>query len=153
LELSFKRRLVDSLCRECGIGKGLSEHLVILFGYGKAVRVSSLSPVECKRILMYIERCIFFLKMSTCLSVVFSNIQRFIKNKSLRGLRHRYCLPVNGQRTHSNSNTQAKLGKLRKKKGVAGLSIRRAHSLSNKRNRVRLRLKRDVKHRRAQNKR
>lgn len=45
-----------------------------------------------------------------------NNINIYIKNKSLRGFRHKKFLPVRGQRTHSNARTRTKW--LRKNKKV-----------------------------------
>ena len=37
------------------------------------------------------------------------NIEKYVKNESIRGFRHRHGLPVRGQRTHTNAKTQRKL--------------------------------------------
>ena len=38
------------------------------------------------------------------------NIKNLIKIKSYRGIRHKNCFPVRGQRTHRNARTQLRLG-------------------------------------------
>ena len=43
-------------------------------------------------------------------------LKRLLDNGCFRGYRHRLKLPVRGQRTHTNSKTQRKLGGIRLKK-------------------------------------
>jgi small subunit ribosomal protein S13 len=46
---------------------------------------------------------------STLRKEVRKNIEKYVKNESIRGFRHRHGLPVRGQRTHTNAKTQRKL--------------------------------------------
>ncbi len=41
------------------------------------------------------------------------NIKRFVKIKSYKGMRHKNSLPVRGQRTHTNAQTQKKFKRIK----------------------------------------
>jgi ribosomal protein S13 len=47
---------------------------------------------------------------------IYNNIKILIQNNSYKGFCHKNALPVNGQRTKTNRNTQKSLGNLRLKK-------------------------------------
>jgi small subunit ribosomal protein S13 len=51
-------------------------------------------------------------------------IQKMVEIKTWRGIRHQMALPVNGQRTHSNANTQRKLGPGRLRRAKIQMSPR-----------------------------
>jgi small subunit ribosomal protein S13 len=49
----------------------------------------------------------------TLRATIIENIKKLVKLRCYRGMRHKNNLPVRGQRTHTNAQTQKKIGTLR----------------------------------------
>jgi len=85
-------------------------------GWSKALRVCAMAgfafPYKFNKINLYQFNIVIFLLKLLILSdarikrQVNINIGRLIDNGSYKGLRHKLCLPVHGQRTRTNASTQ-----------------------------------------------
>lgn len=101
-----------------GIGSTLSQRILEQTGIKPDTKVSKLTEDEVNRLRELIDRD---LKVEGGLrKEVNLNIKRLIDVGSYRGLRHRYNLPVKGQRTRTNART-----KRGARKTVAGRGQRR----------------------------
>ncbi len=70
------------------------------------LRFYKLKLTQISRICKYIA---FSYKVGSFLQKeIRENIKRFLKIKNYKGIRHKNSLPVRGQRTHTNAQTQKK---------------------------------------------
>lgn len=90
-----------------GIGFSEAEMICCRLNISKFTLLKDLSPVHLSLLYQIIEK--YNLILSDRNFYVINNINLLKKNKSYKGVRHLYKLPVNGQRTHSNASTARKL--------------------------------------------
>lgn len=100
-----KLNLYQFFQQRIGINKTLSLRLSLYMGYSpyynsKKVKKSS-KALEVKQFL--IDNSRYFDKNIKKLES--SNIEKYLRNRSYKGTRHRYKYPTRGQRTRSNANT------------------------------------------------
>jgi small subunit ribosomal protein S13 len=101
-----------------GIGPALSQRIIEQTNVSPVTRVSDLSEEEVNRLREVIDR--EYTVEGDLRKEVNLNIKRLVEIGSYRGLRHRYNLPVRGQRTRTNART-----KRGPRKTVAGRGQRR----------------------------
>lgn len=101
--------LYQFFIQRIGIGESLSSRIVQTMGYSpyyKSARVKN--NTKCKETKQFfINYGKFFDKNIKKLES--NNIEKFYKNRSYKGIRHRYKYPTRGQRTRSNARTKKKL--------------------------------------------
>jgi len=103
-----KLNLYQFFQQRYGIGKNFSLRLSLYMGYSpfymsKNVLASSKTK-ELKQ--FFVLNAKYFDKNIKKLNN--SNIEKYIKNKSYKGIRHKYKYPTRGQRTRSNASTRKK---------------------------------------------
>ncbi len=101
-----------------GIGPALSQQILAQTGVDPTTRVSDLADEEVNRIREVIDKG--FQVEGELRKEINLNVKRLIEIGSYRGLRHRFNLPVRGQRTRTNART-----KRGQRKTVAGRGQRR----------------------------
>ncbi len=101
-----------------GIGPALSQRILSEAGIDAATKTDSLTEDEVNRLREIIDR--EYVVEGELRKEVNLNIKRLIEIGSYRGIRHRYSLPVRGQRTRTNA--RARRGS---RKTVAGRGKRR----------------------------
>lgn len=101
-----------------GIGSTLSQRILSEVGINAVTKADSLTEDEVNRLREIIDRG--YMVEGELRKEVNLNIKRLIEIGSYRGLRHRYSLPVRGQRTRTNA--RARRGS---RKTVAGRGKRR----------------------------
>jgi small subunit ribosomal protein S13 len=101
-----------------GIGPALSQKILAEAGIDATTKADNLTEDEVNRLRETIDRG--YLVEGDLRKEVNFNIKRLIEIGSYRGLRHRYGLPVRGQRTRTNA--RARRGT---RKTVAGRGKRR----------------------------
>ena len=101
-----------------GIGSTLSQRILSEAGINAVTKADSLTEDEVNRLREIIDR--EYMVEGELRKEVNLNIKRLIEIGSYRGLRHRYSLPVRGQRTRTNA--RARRGS---RKTVAGRGKRR----------------------------
>ena len=101
-----------------GIGTTLSRKILAQTGIAPDVKVSDLTEEEVNRLRETIDKQ--YRVEGDLRKEVNFNIKRLIEIGSYRGIRHRYGLPVRGQRTRTNART-----KRGTRKTVAGRGQRR----------------------------
>ena len=101
-----------------GIGPSLSQKILGQTGINPDIKVSDLTEDEVNRLRELIDR--EFSVEGELRKEVNLNIKRLIEIGSYRGIRHRFGLPVKGQRTRTNART-----KRGSRKTVAGRGQRR----------------------------
>ena len=88
-----------------GVGRSISLKICQEVGLNPSVPLGSLNDEQVKAIRNYLQ----LLKVEGDLRRETSlNIKRLVDIKSYRGRRHRFSLPLNGQRTRSNARTARK---------------------------------------------
>ncbi|MEK7542821.1 MAG: 30S ribosomal protein S13 [Patescibacteria group bacterium] len=98
-----EKRIDASLPYVYGIGRPLAKKILSKTGINPSKRAKELSSEEVNKIQAFIEK---HLKIEGELrQAVKQNILRLKDLKAYRGVRHARRLPVNGQRTKSNSRT------------------------------------------------
>ncbi len=103
--------LYQWLMTRYGVGKFNALTICSLLGFSSLVGKAELSNVELYEIQQFMEAN---LKLDSFLKKgVYLDIDKLIKIKSYRGLRHKEGLPVRGQLSRSNGRTQRKLKSLR----------------------------------------
>jgi small subunit ribosomal protein S13 len=104
--------ILHGICKIYGIGYSNSEKICKYFGFLKKTRVKNLNSKDWSNILHYIQ--INNLKIEKDLKKELKfNISKLLDIRNYRGVRHSIGLPVRGQRSHSNAQTQRKLYSLR----------------------------------------
>ena len=101
-----------------GIGTSLSQKILAQLSVNPDTKVSNLTEDEVNRLRELIDR--EYRVEGELRKEVTLNIKRLIEIGSYRGIRHRYGLPVRGQRTRTNARTKRGL-----RKTVAGRGQRR----------------------------
>jgi len=101
-----------------GIGSTLSQRILSEVGINAVTKADSLTEDEVNRLREIIDR--EYMVEGELRKEVNLNIKRLIEIGSYRGIRHRYSLPVRGQRTRTNA--RARRGS---RKTVAGRGKRR----------------------------
>jgi small subunit ribosomal protein S13 len=87
-----------------GIGRSTSRVILEKAGVEETVQVKDLTEEEATRIRKVIQDEVRV--EGDLRKEVTMNIKRLMEIGSYRGVRHRRSLPVNGQRTHTNSRTR-----------------------------------------------
>jgi small subunit ribosomal protein S13 len=109
-KISEKKR-VDLVLRECyGIGKVYSLGVLGKLGFNLKTKMNKLPKKIFQQIdsrITYIINRIFRIKVETVARHILHMQLKFLKNnKSYKSLRHFFKLPVRGQRTRNNAQTQ-----------------------------------------------
>jgi small subunit ribosomal protein S13 len=109
-KISEKKR-VDLVLRECyGIGKTHSFRIFAKLGFNVRTKMRDLPYRLFKQIdsrIAYIVNRLFRLKVETFSKhLLHLQLKTVRNNKSYRSLRHFFKLPVRGQRTRNNAQTQ-----------------------------------------------
>lgn len=104
IDVPENKRLEISLTYLYGIGRVLSNEIIVKLGLDPDMRANKLSSDDIARIngLLQSE----YVVEGDLRRQVQNNIKRLISIHSYRGLRHRQGLPVRGQRTKTNSRTR-----------------------------------------------
>lgn len=109
-KLSNKKQLISGLADIFGIGPSLALKISKVVGLSSAMRIGGLS--EEKQFLISRLLSQWKLLTSTYLEKKLNEDIGYLRQiKSYRGLRHRLCLPVRGQRTHTNAKTVKRVRK------------------------------------------
>ena len=101
-----------------GIGSTSSQKILAQTGINPVTKTDDLTEEEVNRLREFIAR--EYMVEGDLKKEVNFNIRRLIDIGSYRGVRHRYNLPVRGQRTRTNARAQRGL-----RKTVAGRGQRR----------------------------
>jgi small subunit ribosomal protein S13 len=109
-KISEKKR-VDLVLRECyGIGKTHSFRIFAKLGFNIRTKMKDLPSRLFKQIdsrITYVVNRLFRLKVETfSRHLLHLQLKVIRNNKSYRSLRHFFKLPVRGQRTRNNAQTQ-----------------------------------------------
>ena len=106
-KIPSKKPIKNALQELYGIGTKKASDIVGHLCINPKSRFSKLTPTQISKISKHITSVNFSSKVGSLLQKnVKENIQRYIKIRSYKGLRHRNSLPVRGQRTHTNAQTQ-----------------------------------------------
>jgi len=118
VDIPKNKQVWDSLQNIYGIGPSLSRKILAQADITAETKVNNLTDDEVNRLREVIDRGQSV--EGELRKVVDLNIKRLIEIGSYRGLRHRYGLPVRGQRTRTNARTRRG-----SRKTVAGRGKRR----------------------------
>ncbi|MBI3176055.1 MAG: 30S ribosomal protein S13 [Chloroflexi bacterium] len=118
VDLPRNKRVEVGLTYIFGIGPTRAQEILTHTKVNPDIRVKDLSEADVSALREYISKN--FKVEGDLRREVQMNIKRLIEIGSYRGLRHRRNLPVNGQRTRTNSRTRKGT-----KKTVAGRGRRR----------------------------
>jgi small subunit ribosomal protein S13 len=118
VDLPRNKRVEVGLTYIFGIGPTRAQEILTHTQVNPDIRVKDLSEADVSALREYISKN--FKVEGDLRREVQMNIKRLIEIGSYRGLRHRRNLPVNGQRTRTNSRTRKGT-----KKTVAGRGRRR----------------------------
>lgn len=104
VDIPRNKRVEVSLTYIYGIGRTASHHILQQADVNPDTRVRDLSETDVTRLRQIIEK--EYTVEGDLRREVAMNIKRLGEIGSYRGLRHRRRLPVNGQRTRTNSRTR-----------------------------------------------
>ncbi len=104
IDIPDKKRLEISLTYIFGIGRKLSNEIIVKLGLDPNMRAHNLSEDDIARLNATLQS--EYAVEGDLRRQVQNNIKRLISIHSYRGMRHRLGLPVRGQRTRSNSRTR-----------------------------------------------
>lgn len=104
IDIPDNKRLEISLTYIYGVGRRLSNEIIVKLGLDKNMRAHKLTQDDVARLngLLQSE----YIVEGDLRRQVQNNIKRLINIHAYRGLRHRSGLPVRGQRTRTNSRTR-----------------------------------------------
>ena len=103
VDIPSNKRVVISLTYIYGIGRPTSEEILKKANVDQNKRVKDLTELELTAIRQEIAN---YQVEGDLRREVAMNIKRLMEIGSYRGLRHRKCLPVRGQRTRTNARTR-----------------------------------------------
>jgi small subunit ribosomal protein S13 len=104
VDLPNSKRIEIGLTYIYGIGRKISNDILIKAKIDKNVRVSDLSDEQVNKIRTIIEK--EYQVEGDLRSEISLNIKRLMDLGNYRGLRHRRHMPVRGQRTKTNARTR-----------------------------------------------
>jgi len=104
IELEESWTIRFALKKIYGINFSTITQICIYFNIKPTLQINELTIKQTQLLKKYIEKT--FLIEQKLKQQTYSNILRLINNRSYRGFRHLHNLPVRGQRTHSNAQTQ-----------------------------------------------
>ena len=104
IDIPDNKRLEVSLTYIYGIGRKLSNDIIVKLGLDKNMKASALKEDDVARINSILQS--EYAVEGDLRRQVQNNIKRLISIHSYRGMRHRLGLPVRGQRTRTNSRTR-----------------------------------------------
>lgn len=100
------KKLWVALKQVYGLGYARARALCFAIGATPNTKASELRPYHLSQLYAAVEQR--YVTGNDLRSATRANIQRLIRIRSYRGIRHLERLPVRGQRTHSNARTQKK---------------------------------------------
>ena len=104
IDLPNSKRVEIGLTYIYGIGRNISNDILIKAKIDKNVRVSDLTDEQVNKIRTIIEK--EYQVEGDLRSEISLNIKRMMDLGNYRGLRHRRHMPVRGQRTKTNARTR-----------------------------------------------
>jgi len=104
VELPSQKRVEIGLTYIYGIGRSLSNKILVEAGVSPDTRVKDLTESEISTIQTIIQKN--FRVEGELRRIVQGNVKRLIDIGCYRGVRHRRGLPVRGQRTRTNARTK-----------------------------------------------
>lgn len=104
VDLPQNKRAEISLTYLYGIGRNLSNKILLKTGIDKNKRMKDLSDSEVNKLREEIEKN--YIVEGDLRRVEGLNVKRLIEINCYRGIRHRKGLPVRGQRTKTNARTR-----------------------------------------------
>ena len=104
IDLPNSKRVEIGLTYIYGIGRKISNDILIKAKIDKNVRVSDLTDEQVNKIRTIIEK--EYQVEGVLRSEISLNIKRLMDLGNYRGLRHRRHMPVRGQRTKTNARTR-----------------------------------------------
>lgn len=120
IDVPEKKKILFALTSIYGVGKKRSEAVLTESNVDQNKRALDLTSPELSRIQRALER---FRLEGDLRRQVIDNIDRLIRVRSYRGMRHQAKLPCRGQRTRTNSRTVRGGGK---RKTVGSISKEQA---------------------------
>ena len=104
IDLPNSKRVEIGLTYIYGIGRNISNDILIKAKIDKNIRVSDLTDEQVNKIRTIIEK--EYQVEGDLRSEISLNIKRLMDLGNYRGLRHRRHMPVRGQRTKTNARTR-----------------------------------------------
>ncbi len=104
VELPREKRIEIGLTYIFGIGQKTAKDILAATGVDPDIRVKDLSEDDATKLRDYIDQ--HYTVESDLKRNVALNIKRLVEIGCYRGVRHRKCLPVRGQRTKTNARTR-----------------------------------------------
>lgn len=105
--LPIKKNILYSLKNIFGIGTYNSYKICKNIGINPSTRINSLNKIQFKQLIKFIDQKILI--EQDLKKKIIDKKEHLLNIKSYRGIRNFQGLPVNGQRTHTNSKTKKKL--------------------------------------------
>ena len=113
VNMSEKKPLKIALSSIFGIGKKSAKIICIKLNFNSKLRISKLTDYQINDLSNEIKKSIFGQVLKNKIRL---NIKKLMEINCYKGFRHKFGLPVRGQRTHSNGMTRKYLSKKIKKK-------------------------------------
>ena len=104
IDIPDNKRLEISLTYIYGVGRKLSNEIIVKLGLSPNMRAHTLTESQIAEINTLLQR--EYVVEGDLRRQVQNNIKRLISIHSYRALRHRMGLPVSGQRTRTNARTR-----------------------------------------------
>ncbi len=104
IDIPDKKRLEISLTYIYGLGRRLSNEIIVKLGLNPNMRAENLTEDDIARLNSILQTS--YVVEGDLRRQIQNNIKRLISIHSYRGMRHRLGLPVRGQRTRTNSRTR-----------------------------------------------
>jgi small subunit ribosomal protein S13 len=104
IDIPDNKRLEISLTYIYGVGRRLSNEILVKLGLDPSMRAHKLTQDDIARINNMLQS--EYVVEGDLRRQIQNNIKRLISIHSYRGMRHRLGLPVRGQRTRTNARTR-----------------------------------------------
>lgn len=106
IRLNVNKPVRIALLKLYGIGHKRADEICNYLGYPPNMQIKNLSEEEQDAFAVYLKKN--YLIEDNLRKLIREDLNHYLKNSSLRGIRHKNGLPVRGQRTCSNGRTKKK---------------------------------------------
>jgi small subunit ribosomal protein S13 len=105
IKISIKKPLFEGLVSIYGINRGQAQAICSILGISLVAPYHILNNKKRKRLRFIMKNMLLGPRL---LQLKFQNIKNLKSIRSYRGLRHKFKLPVRGQRSRTNAKTRRK---------------------------------------------
>lgn len=106
-DIPENKKIIYGLKKIYGLNLSTNIEICKNLGFSTNLKGKDLTKKQQNQLTKYIKEN--YITDKILKNKILENLQKYKNNQSWRGIRYKLKLPVRGQRTHSNANTQKKI--------------------------------------------